>query len=83
MVSILDWKVDENADPLADVAYFMMVFLQPRDYGYQYKQLPKLLLGELFLYMHKLFSTLKAHDWVLAEEGRGGGEGVLYPTVRG
>ena len=49
VVAILDWKVDENADPLADVAYFMMVFLQPRDYGYQYKQLPKLLLGELFI----------------------------------
>lgn len=46
MVAILDWKVDENADPLADVAYFMMVFLQPGDYGYRYKQLPKLLLGE-------------------------------------
>ena len=46
VVAILDWKVDENADPLADVAYFMMVFLQPGDYGYRYKQLPKLLLGE-------------------------------------
>ena len=46
VVAILDWKVDENADPLADVAYFMMMFLQPGDYGYRYKQLPKLLLGE-------------------------------------
>ena len=45
MVAILDWKVDENADPLADVAFFMMMFLKPGDYGYRYKQLPKLLLG--------------------------------------
>ena len=48
VVAILDWKVFENADPLADVAYFMMMFLQPGDHGYRYKQLPKLLLGGCF-----------------------------------
>ena len=26
---ILDWKYDTNGDPMVDVGYFLMMFLQP------------------------------------------------------
>ena len=34
MKAILDWKYNTNGDPMVDVGYFLMMFLQPSDYGY-------------------------------------------------
>ena len=29
MKTILDWKYDNNGDPMVDVGYFLMMFLMP------------------------------------------------------
>ena len=33
MKAIVDWKYGKNGDPMSDVAYLMMIFLNPSDYG--------------------------------------------------
>ena len=34
MKAIIDWKYGKKyGDPMSDVAYFMMMFLNPTDYG--------------------------------------------------
>ena len=48
MKAIIGWKSSHNGDPLADVAYFLAMFLQPANYGYTYLQDCDLLMGEYF-----------------------------------
>ena len=61
--AILDWKYNTNGDPMVDVGYFLMMFLQPADYGYQGLTGLDLLMGKvqnersLILCRH----TLQAH----------------------
>ena len=44
--AILDWKYDTNGDPMVDVGYFLMMFLQPSDYGYHGLTRLDLLMGK-------------------------------------
>ena len=30
----VDWKFDQNGDPMIDVAYFNMMFLKPENFGH-------------------------------------------------
>ena len=46
MKAILDWKYDTNGDPMVDVGYFLMMFLQPVDYGYTALEIEDLLMGK-------------------------------------
>ena len=45
--AILDWKYNTNGDPMVDVGYFLMMFLQPADYGYQGLTGLDLLMGKV------------------------------------
>ena len=44
--AILDWKYDTNGDPMVDVGYFLMMFMQPSDYGYHGLTRLDLLMGK-------------------------------------
>ena len=46
MKAILDWKYDTNGDPMVDVGYFLMMFMQPSDYGYHGLTRLDLLMGK-------------------------------------
>ena len=46
MKAILDWKYDTNGDPMVDVGYFLMMFMQPVDYGYPALARLDLLMGK-------------------------------------
>lgn len=46
--AIIGWKSTENGDPLMDVAYFLAMFLQPANYGYEYLQDLDQLMGKCF-----------------------------------
>ena len=46
MKAILDWKYDTNGDPMVDVGYFLMMFMQPSDYGYPALARLDLLMGK-------------------------------------
>ena len=46
MKAILDWKYDTNGDPMVDVEYFLMMFMQPVDYGYPALARLDLLMGK-------------------------------------
>ena len=46
MKAILDWKYNTNGDPMVDVGYFLMMFLQPSDYGYPALARLDLLMGK-------------------------------------
>ena len=48
MKAIIGWKSTENGDPLMDVAYFLAMFLQPANYGYEYLQDLDQLMGKCF-----------------------------------
>ena len=45
--AILDWKYNTNGDPMVDVGYFLMMFLQPAVYGYHDLAGLDLLMGKL------------------------------------
>ena len=46
MKAILDWKYNTNGDPMVDVGYFLMMFMQPVDYGYPALARLDLLMGK-------------------------------------
>ena len=46
MKAILDWKYNTNGDPMVDVGYFLMMFMQPSDYGYPALARLDLLMGK-------------------------------------
>ena len=43
--AILGWRYNTNSDPM-DVRYFLMMFLQPSDYGYHGLTRLDLLMGK-------------------------------------
>ena len=43
--AILDWKYNTNGDPMVDIGYFLMMFLQPAVYGYATLARLDLLMG--------------------------------------
>ena len=45
MKTILDCKYYTNGDPMVDVGYFLMMFVQPSDYGYPALARLDLLMG--------------------------------------
>ena len=45
--AIFNWKYHTNGDPMVDVGYFLMMFLQPAVYGYRMLWDIKLLIGKL------------------------------------
>ena len=47
MKAIVDWKYGKNGDPMSDVAYFMMMFLNPSDYGISDLNCFPLTIGEV------------------------------------
>lgn len=46
--AIIGWKSTQNGDPLVDVAFFLAMFLQPANYGYDKLQDLDLLMGKSF-----------------------------------
>ena len=60
MKAILDWKYDTNGDPMVDVGYFLMMFLQPADYQYRNLAGLDLLMGKLLQNENLL---IRALDW--------------------
>ena len=46
MKAILDWKYNTNGDPMVDVGYFLMMFMQPAVYGYPALARLDLLMGK-------------------------------------
>ena len=44
--AILDWKYNTNGDPMVDVGYFLMMFMQPAVYGYPALARLDLLMGK-------------------------------------
>ena len=45
--AIVDWKYGKNGDPMSDVAYFLMMFLNPSDYGISGLNCYPLTIGEV------------------------------------
>ena len=58
MKAILDWKYYANGDPMVDMGYFLIMFLQPAVYcGCGHLQNIGLLMGEAAdLLQHALYS---------------------------
>ena len=53
--AILDWKYNTNGDPMVDLGHFLMMFLQPSDYGYLALARLDLLMGkpDMYTFPHK------------------------------